>query len=779
MQAEKTPQVDESLAVASIEIDSRLVKPGSLFFAMEVGNSGRLYCQDAMDKGACAVVSRAAVGSLPTLIVPSPEKALALASSAFFDEPQKGMKLVGITGTDGKSTTAWFLYSLLLAKGVKAALLSTVMVDDGSGPIPSPWRQSTPEAPQLYQFLSRCRANNVELTILECTSHALSSQASRLSGLEFELCIFTTLTEEHLEFHKTMEAYIDAKLNLARQTKPASVCLVLESNAHRDQISSLACSLGLEVQLYGRQSSKVTVLHQDLDGLELEAQGKMAHFCYGPLFFLDNALGALEAASRLNAQVSLEDLSCLKPLSGRFEVLHLGSKLAIIDFAHTADAFASLFSQVRSICPDKSFVAVFGSGGFRDKVKRPAMGKCARAWTSRMILTEEDPRDEGTVAIAMDIDPEARIISTRESAIFQTIHLLKKNEIAFFLGKGHESSIEVDSGHKIPWNEKAKVLEAYKKGRLYRQKAVTLLYGGQSPEHEVSISSASTMYEKLRQCSYSVEAVKITKGGKWIRTGSVTTSDKGLPYLLGSDDNPVFPCLHGIRCEDGFIARILEKSGIPFWGCGSVSSAIGMDKRRQRQLCKLPTTAYEAVSFLRDDVQLPLVVKPNGSGSSVAVRLVRTKEDLAEAFEEARHADPMGLVLLEKPVEEAIDIEVGILQGPEGLITLGPGFIKGRAGVLSYDEKYSGKGPVFKVPAPISESLAEQARQWALEVFRTLGCRGLSRVDFLYEPGTGRLVFNEINTMPGLTLTSHYPVLLESQGLDWDFFFKCMEVSRS
>lgn len=485
--------------LTTLSYDSRTCTERCAYFAFGgIHTDGSLYIDEAITKGAKLIICENEPQTLHPdvqyLITGHPRRMFALFSAAWFDFPAHDLRLIGVTGTDGKSSTCDFLWQLLHACGIRAGLLGTVSMDDGSTHEPSPYRQSTPESFEIQAFLARCRDNGIKTVILEATSHALSDEYDRLAGLTYHCAVYTSVTSEHLEFHKSIEAYVDAKLNLARRLTDDSLLVFPADNAYARQIRNAGTHAGAILTcavttgeassgtVHGELNAQptipdltATVADATLDECNFQLSGPawrgdretLYRFPMGPAFFLKNALEALLAASFI-AQRPVEELipflRDIKLVSGRFNLVPnvLGFTI-VVDFAHTADAFYQLFSEVRKLAPQARLIAVFGAAGERDPSKRAPMGKEAARWCDSLYITDEDPRNERPMAILEEIASgipaelarrrQIHLIPDRTEAIAQALRDAREGDIVLFLGKGHEQSMEYEQERKVPWNE--------------------------------------------------------------------------------------------------------------------------------------------------------------------------------------------------------------------------------------------------------------------------------------------------------------------------------------
>lgn len=469
---EETPFA-QTPVIQKICYNSKECVQASVFFAFPgLHTQGDLYIDDAIANGAICIFSTRPVAkkqeNIRYYVTDTPRTLFSRMCAAFYGWPSRSLEVIGVTGTDGKSTTSDYLYQMLQAKGCKVGLLGTVSMDDGGGKRPSPYRQSTPEADQLQAFLYRCKTNNLTHVILECTSHALSAEHDRLATIEFALALVTTISSEHLEFHKSQEAYVEAKCNLVRSLQPGGTFLTTRQNPYRALfLASLPpfsyshlLEKALPYSLTSSDSGTVAIQYK-----QTKVQTSLALPCLA-----SNAMLALLACSLVlqeDAEALLPLLENLKPVAGRMIPIEnsLGLRI-VIDFAHTADAYEQLFSHMKKTAGKGKIIALFGSAGERDTTKRSAMGRIAATYADRIILTEEDPRNEPNSAIFKDI--RSRIenssaiieeIENRPKAIQRAFALAEANDTLLFLGKGHETTIEGKKG-KRPWNEEETIRTA-------------------------------------------------------------------------------------------------------------------------------------------------------------------------------------------------------------------------------------------------------------------------------------------------------------------------------
>lgn len=461
--------------IAHITCDSRSCRDKSLYIAIRGDTvDGHQFIDQAIDAGATVILHSKRLSSYRSdatyLRTDNSRRAMSAVSAWFYSTDTNPVKVIGVTGTDGKSSTCYFLYQLLGALGIRVSILSTVYYDDGSGIVPNPTRMTTPEAPLLHEFLYRSWEHNVRFAILEASSHALSFRTMRMADIHFHAGICTTITSEHLDFHKTIDNYINDKLQLFRQLDGPDAFGVYEYRSQfeslfRDSTDAQLVTFSTtypEAQLY-IDTTIPGETHTITYSQRAKKQYLHAHIPFSQDFFLYDAAAALAAVLRLlpNATSALERaLQHLQLPEGRCHTISKFGRVCIIDYAHTVDAFSKLFAHYSKYYPKSSCITVFGAAGERDHRKRAPMGKLAVQFNRLVIVTDEDPRDESPVdifhAICSDMTPEERsrvvFIEERYRAIETALSRSRPGDVLFFLGKGHEKSI-VKHDSTIEWDE--------------------------------------------------------------------------------------------------------------------------------------------------------------------------------------------------------------------------------------------------------------------------------------------------------------------------------------
>ncbi len=478
------------LSVSSIAYDSREARKGSLFVAMDGAHTdGHRFIADAVSRGAAAVLASRAVGGVPdnvTVIQARGTRALlSPLAAAFYGHPSRELRVIGVTGTDGKSSTVWFIDQLLSRLGKKSGFLSTVSFKTGETVVKNPFRQSTPEATEIHGMLREMVEAGREFAVVEATSHGLASRTNRLGDVAFDAAVLTNVTHEHLEFHGTFETYRSDKANLFRALSPTpmkdvrcpSFGVVNAEDASAEYFRQCARVPVYAYSGKGNAAADLAALdvHSDITGttFDLAAAGSSAPARLripGP-FWVENLLAACLAVSRI---LEIDPLSLaphvesLASVQGRMDYLDRGQPFAVIvDYAHTPGAFEKLFPWIRAHARGK-LIAVFGSAGERDREKRPLQGRAAAGFCDTIILTEEDPRGEDSREILEQIargcegktrGKDLLLVPDRSEAIKLAVSRAGPGDVVLLLGKGHEGSIIGAQGPR-KWDERAEAERA-------------------------------------------------------------------------------------------------------------------------------------------------------------------------------------------------------------------------------------------------------------------------------------------------------------------------------
>ena len=437
--------------VLGIAYDSRRVRQGDLFIALRGGAyDGHAFINDAIERGASAVVHEGTLAlSVPGVPVESSRRAMALISNAFYGYPSRTLNVIGVTGTNGKTTTTRMIKSIIDHAGGEAGLIGTIDYEIKDEVMPAP--HTTPEAPEFQGLLARMRDAGCTHAVTEVSSHALMQ--SRVEGTEFKVSVFTNLTPEHLDFHHTMGEYFDAKARLFTELLGGAAVINID-----DPYGLKLAGMLKNVITYGiKESADLTAT-----GLRMDARGSSMTLRYKgierpvtvPIPGIVNVYNALAATgAALGLGMTLDDaasgLARMPQVAGRFERVEAGQKfLCVVDYAHTEDALERLLRTVREITASR-VITVFGCGGDRDRTKRPRMGAVATSLSEITIITSDNPRSEEPLAIISGIiegvtaGSRYMAVADRAEAIRDAIAIAAAGDSVVIAGKGHEEYQEI------------------------------------------------------------------------------------------------------------------------------------------------------------------------------------------------------------------------------------------------------------------------------------------------------------------------------------------------
>jgi UDP-N-acetylmuramoyl-L-alanyl-D-glutamate--2,6-diaminopimelate ligase len=466
----KRPLIDADREIAMPCYDSRRAAPGAAFFAIRgEATDGNRFVDAAVERGAVAVVSEnprpAALGAnVAWAEVGDARKSLAIAAANFFGHPADALQLVGVTGTNGKTTTSYLLDSILRAAGRTAGLFGTIAYRTPQSTVAA--TTTTPESLDLQSFLAEIARAGGTHAVLEASSHALSMD--RLWGCEFAVAVFTNLTRDHLDFHKSFEFYFAAKRRLFEGTGkgPARVGVINADDPYGERLEGLAA----RTLRYGLRSGEITARKFTLTaaGLDFEAETPA-----GPIAVRSHLVGRTNVyniLAAIGAAVALDiapgaiasGIARLESVPGRFERVDAGQPfLVVVDYAHTDDALANLLATSRELLSDGGrILTLFGCGGDRDRAKRPLMGEAAGRASDFVVLTSDNPRSEDPLLIINDAlvglqrtEAEYRIEPDRERAIGLVLEQARAGDIVLIAGKGHEN-YQVLGGRTIEFDDR-------------------------------------------------------------------------------------------------------------------------------------------------------------------------------------------------------------------------------------------------------------------------------------------------------------------------------------
>ena len=467
---------NEYCEINDLNLDSRKVKKYDLFFAFK-GNAldGHSFIESAIEKGAiaiaCEILPDDIDNNITYIILKNFRNQMAKIASNFFDKPSQKLKLIGVTGTNGKTTIATLLYRLTMNMGIKAGLLSTVENKIANKKIKA--TLTTPDVISINRLMSEMVVAGCEYAFMEVSSHSIDQD--RVSDLDFDIAIFTNITHDHLDYHKTFINYINVKKKFFDNLKPEAFALTNIDDKNGAIMVQNSKSIVKSYSLRQIADYKGRILQNSLMGLHLKINDREAFFKLTGEFNAYNLIAVYGAAvlSGLNKDDVLVGLSSLEPVEGRFDIIQNKEKevFAIIDYAHTPDALQNVLTTVKnSKNRNAKLITVFGAGGNRDKTKRPEMGKIASRLSDMTIITSDNPRDEKPEEIINDIakgisneDKEKVLeIEDREQAIKTALMLAKKGDVVVIAGKGHETYQEVN-GVRHHFSDKEVVINIWHK----------------------------------------------------------------------------------------------------------------------------------------------------------------------------------------------------------------------------------------------------------------------------------------------------------------------------
>ena len=447
--------------ITSIERDSRCVRKGALFACITGAHvDAHSFIPNVARAGARAILTERENVDVPAglsvLHVPNIQEALDVITPYFYDYPARSMRVIGITGTNGKTTTSYLLRAILRHAGKRVGLVGTiqVMMEDEVFPTAN----TTPDVIVMQQLLAEMRTRGMDVVVMEVSSHALDQ--GRVAGIEFDTAVFTNLTQDHLDYHKTMENYARAKARLfdlvSQQGTKSGKTAVL--NADDGASATMRAHTRCPIISYGvEQSADLAArdVHLAQDGMELTLVHEGAplghlHIGITGLFNVSNVLAA--TGSALAEKISAEDIvSALRAFTGvpgRFELVRAGQDFSVIvDYAHTPDGMENVLRTARAVTVGR-IIAVFGCGGDRDRTKRPIMGRMAAELADVVVLTSDNPRTENPAAILDEVEtgvlpvigtkPYEKLVD-RRTAIFHAVQTARAGDTVVILGKGHET----------------------------------------------------------------------------------------------------------------------------------------------------------------------------------------------------------------------------------------------------------------------------------------------------------------------------------------------------
>jgi len=455
--------------IGSIAYDSRRVKKGSLFIALKGEKvDGHAFIGQAISQGAVAVIGEnlnKESGGATLVSVENSRSAMADLAATYYQDPSLALKVTGVTGTNGKTTFTFLLKHICEKESLRSGLLGTVRYEIGDRHLPA--ARTTPESLDVEEMLYQIRSAGCRAAVMEVSSHALAQE--RVRGVEFDVAVFTNLTQDHLDYHDTMENYFEAKCRLftglSTQSRKKGKAVVNIDDRYGMKLTEILPK-ETEILTYGlstRADFRASDMKIDFTGTSyrLDAFGK-SFLVRLPLigrFNVYNSLAAIAAASALGIDVraAVKALASAPHVPGRLEAVPVKRQFRIfVDYAHTDDALLNVVNTLRELSPNR-LIVVFGCGGNRDRAKRALMGAVADRHADYSIITSDNPRKEDPLAIIDEIKTgfagkNFEAVPDRKEAIFKAVSLAQPRDIILIAGKGHEAYQEF-SDHTVPFND--------------------------------------------------------------------------------------------------------------------------------------------------------------------------------------------------------------------------------------------------------------------------------------------------------------------------------------
>ncbi|RFU71174.1 UDP-N-acetylmuramoyl-L-alanyl-D-glutamate--2,6-diaminopimelate ligase [Peribacillus saganii] len=444
----------ENPEITSIENDNRKVKEGSLFICIKGYTvDGHEFAQSAAEKGAAAVLSERELNlDIPVIVVRDTQRAMSVLADAFYEHPTQKLKLIGITGTNGKTTTSHLIEKICRDAGMRTGLIGTMYTKVGETIHET--KNTTPDSVTLQKTFAEMNREHVDTAVMEVSSHAL--ELGRVHGCDYDIAVFTNLTQDHLDFHETMDKYKHAKSlffsqlgNSYIEKRPKFAVLNADDEATKDFIKYTAAHvvtygidneadiMARDIKITASGTEFLLVSPVETLPVKLQLVGK---------FSVYNALAAIGAAlcSGLELKQIITSLQEVQGVSGRFEVVNAGQNFSVIvDYSHTPDSLENALTTIREFAERNVFVVV-GCGGDRDKTKRPLMAQIACEYATHRIFTSDNPRSEDPIQILRDMEEGVRgeqyeVIVDRKDAIYHAVSMANEGDVILIAGKGHET----------------------------------------------------------------------------------------------------------------------------------------------------------------------------------------------------------------------------------------------------------------------------------------------------------------------------------------------------
>lgn len=462
-----------NIKVNNVSKNSNEIKRGDLFVAIKGSKAdGHDFINDAIIKGAKCILCEKIIDveddNLTFVLTKCSKETYSRVCSNFFDNPSNKLKLIGITGTNGKTTSSNLLYQMFTINNIKSGLISTNEIIIGSDKFET--SLTTPDSYDLNFYLNKMVSNGIRFCFMEVSSHAIDQR--RISGLNFDLAIFTNITHDHLNYHKTFKNYLNVKKRFFDDLVKDSISLINVDDKNANYIVQNTISKVYRLSLLKDADYKLKIIENSFTGLMIKVDNELINTQLIGKFNAYNLLTVLSASKLLNLESKkiLVGLSMLKNPDGRFDVVQMNKIIGIVDYAHTPDALLNVLETISDIKNNEnSIITVVGCGGGRDKEKRFKMGRIASKYSNKVIFTSDNPRDEDPkliiddMILGVDDEDKKKVINIvdRKKAIERASKIVKPNDILLIAGKGHEN-YQIIKSKKIEFNDKNILKETLK-----------------------------------------------------------------------------------------------------------------------------------------------------------------------------------------------------------------------------------------------------------------------------------------------------------------------------
>ncbi len=463
--------IQTDVVVEGIQYDSRMIEPGQIFVALEGENvDGHNYIEAAAKKGAVAVIGSQSIENWEYLDIPylqfeNSREALAYLSASYYGYPSRSMVLIGVTGTDGKTTTSNLIYEILRSAGFKAGMISTVNAQIGEEVLDTGFHVTTPEAPAVQYYLWRMKQAGLTHVVLEATSHGLAQH--RVTGCDFDIAVVTNITHEHLDYHGSYSAYLQAKGRLfesLNQTEvksffPDRLAIINKDDSSSDYLENISYVPKIFYSIQEKHDIWAEEIQPGKNGVRFKARGSNftvdVHSHLPGDFNISNVLAALSVGIfglKINPDLATKGIENMQAVPGRMEQIRMGQPFqVIVDFAHTPNALENAIKTVQKITNGR-VITIFGSAGLRDRAKRRLMAEKSAQLADITIITAEDPRTEDLDSILAEMQHAAEsqgailgknlfVVPDRGNAIELGVQMAKVEDLVIACGKGHEQSM--------------------------------------------------------------------------------------------------------------------------------------------------------------------------------------------------------------------------------------------------------------------------------------------------------------------------------------------------